>query len=162
MTLEQANAVLHQFAPRVSLSMTGNRVYAAWVSEWAKPPVTNRYWWNPKEGSDYPSCYKRLPFGGTCTRATNQIVRRLKGKPVIPLGSFLYLVEGPAKLGQQHGTPSAFRAALVAAGWPEEVPCVLCGAMIRHTGDWWTIGEKKNRRSGPSCSMRDCRKEGRK
>ena len=154
MTLEQCQAVADAIHPGMVFDVTRGRVHLSWTSHRGE---RRRYRWDAPEGSHYPTWSNRFPSGGTVTTAFDLLIRHLQGKPSIPLGTWCGMVSGPAKLAGGNGP--ALLKALDAAGWPAVVPCILCGKEITLTGDWWTVGEKgkRNRKSGPSCSTRDCR-----
>ena len=130
----------------MALDVKRGRVYLSWTSHRGE---LRRYRWDAPEGSHYPTWCNRFPHGGTITTAFNVLIRGLQSKPSVPLSWWRKRLNSPVLL-----------ATLAAADWPEEVPCVLCGKSIATCGDWWTIGEKGTRghKSGPSCSMHDCRK----
>ena len=154
MTLQQCQAIADALWGKITFEVARGRVYLSWTDFRGD---RRRFRWDAPEGSHYPTWSCKLPFGGTMTTAFDLLIRYLQGKPSIPLGTWCGMVSGPAKLAGGNGP--TFLRALDAAGWPAVVPCILCGKEITLTGDWWTIGEKgkRNRKSGPSCSMRDCR-----
>ena len=153
MTLEQCQAVADALGAEITFEVARGRVYLSWTTYSSK--LRQRRRWDAPEGSHFPTWHRRAPWGGTRSYVFDQLVRRCLGKSVMPLAEWQDLIEGPAKLGGKQGP--AVMAAVVATGWPEEVPCFLCGKPIQLVGDWWTTGEKGKRKSGPSCSMRDCR-----
>lgn len=151
MTLDQAQAIFDAIRLGVTVSRANGRVYLAWVFH----HTPRRYRWDDKEGSHFPTWSKKAPWGGTVTTCFDMIARAVQGKPVFPLGTWRYLISGPCGLCKNN--PQPLLDALTAANWPEEVPCILCGKPLTSCGDWWAIGEGRKRKSGPSCSMRDCR-----
>lgn len=112
--------------------------------------------WDARGGSHFPT-WKSHPWGGTRTMCIDQLCRRILGKPVAPLGTWHYLIDGPAKLCSGEG--EKLKNLLIRNAWPVNVPCVLCGKSISSCGDWWTIKKGCKTVSGPSCSVRDCREE---
>jgi hypothetical protein len=153
-TLEQCQDVFDALDSGVTVSLKHGRAYLSWDGHDGRESAR----WDAPEGSHFPTWFRtRGPWGGTRCWAYDQLVRRLLGKATEPLGSWRGVIAGPAKLAGERG-PRVLDA-LVAAGWPEEVPCHLCGKAVTRSGDWFTTGEKGRRKSGPSCSMSDCRRE---
>ena len=149
MTLQQCQAVADALRPGITLDVARGRVHLSWANYRGE---SHRYRWDAPEGSHFPTWSNKFPPDGTLTTAFDLLIRRFQGKPSVPLGTWRYLIDGPAKLASVRGT--AVITALVAAGWPEEVPCILCGKTLTSCGDWWTVGEKgkRNRKSGPAFS----------
>lgn len=149
-TPEQATAIATAIGAGVTFELSKGWVYLSWDYGFG----AQRRRWDAKGDSHFPSW--STPWGGTRSYVFDTLVRAMRGKPVHPSGTWDWLVCGPCKLGGV-SRAAAILEAVRATNWPKEVPCVLCGKLIRSVGDWWTIGEKKNRTSGPGCSMRDCR-----
>jgi hypothetical protein len=120
--LEQANAILDTYAPGCRLVTERGRVYFAWTD--FRKKVCRLLWVPVRRGSDYPSISNRVPFGGTCTVATMELYRWVRGGRVRPLGMWRYFCSKPVGM-----TPKALEAA-TAAGWPVQVPCVFCGRLL--------------------------------
>lgn len=121
--LVAANAILAAYAPACRLEYDRG-VYFAWTDFRGDP---HRLRWVPRSrGSDYPSISYRVPFGGTCTVATMELTRWVRGMPVRPLGMWEWFCSKTVGM-----TPRALELA-TAAGWPVTVPCVMCG---RHVGN---------------------------
>lgn len=119
--LQQANAILTTYAPGCRLA-TGNHglLFFCWPGHGGK-----RVRWVPwSRGSDYPSVSRKLPFGGTCTVATMELTRWVRGLPVRPLGMWRYFCS------QTVGMTGKALELAIAAGWPEQVPCVFCGRLL--------------------------------
>lgn len=152
-TPEQCNSISIAMDAGVTFELVKGWVYLSW--DYGFGPQRRR--WDAREGSHFPSWHRRhAGWGGTSSSVFDQMVRAVQGKPVVPLDTWQYWIEGPAKLCSGHGVK--ILAVVASTGWPDSVPCILCGKQIKSVGDWWTIGEKGKRISGPSCSMSDCRK----
>lgn len=137
--LEQANQILKLYSPRARLEYSG-RMYFVWEDHNGK---LNRYSWTPQSrGSDYPSISDRLPFGGTCTRATAELIRWCLAKPIQPIGIWKNFV----KTG---GVSKVFELA-TEFGWPKQVPCVMCGRLVGD-GVSYDCYTHKPYEPGPGC-----------
>lgn len=148
-TPEQATAIATAMGRDLRFSLKRGRVYLTFQTYGKKLELLTLRW-DACGGSHFPSWSDRAPWGGTWTTILDLLARAIKGKPTIPLRTWYRL------LGSNHRDAAAIEA-VKAANWPERVPCILCGAGLKVVGDWWTIGEKGKRISGPSCSMSDCR-----
>lgn len=99
-------------------------------------------------GQDFYPVWKRMwSGGGTSMTALAQLVRWCKGAPVLPLSTWRYWCSSNVALLDLECIKP-----IEAAGYPESVPCVLCGRLLG-TGmalDWWHLDGV----SGPCCSMR--------
>lgn len=102
--------------------------------------------WQLLTGSSwYPVWHRRWAHGGTAARALCQLVRWIKGQPVLPLSSWRYWTGPGVALGRDRGDECC--QVLQAAGWPDHAVCVLCGRQLLRSLDWWTLRNV----SGPCC-----------
>ena len=152
MTVAQVQSIFDAMNSYVTVELVNGRFYLSWDFVGKQ-----RRRWDAPEGSSFPTWSRKAPWCGTRSMCYGLLVRAIQGKPIVPYGTWINLVTGPCKLCG--GNPEPLKAALDAAGWPHEVPCILCGKMLTRTGDWWTVGEGRKRKSGPSCSMADCREK---
>lgn len=119
--LEQANAILRTYAPECRLEQSSG-LYLAWTDFRG---TKHRKKWTPQSrGSDFPSIYNRVPFGGTCCCATMELTRWVRDLPVRPLGMWKHFCS--KTVGMQ---PDALKLA-AEYGWPKQVPCVMCGRLL--------------------------------
>lgn len=154
-TPEQATAIATAMGRDLRFSLKRGRVYLTFQTYGKKPDLLTLRW-DAYGGSHFPSWSHSAPWGGTWSSVLDMLAKAIQGKPVWPLRTWDYLVNPPCLLGGGHRA-AAILEAVRATSWPESVPCLLCGKQINRVGDWWTIGAKKNRVSGPGCSMSDCR-----
>lgn len=155
--IEVANEVLKSFAPGTSLRLcpTGY-VMVQWTSFY--PPFRFEKRWMTRGQDFYPVWHRQWGHGGTASTALAQLVRWCKGKTVLPLSSWRYWAGETCRLlRQQDDNGEAALKALLDGGYPETVPCVLCGSHD-HIGDWWSLKKVV----GPCCSMRGGCKQARK
>lgn len=152
-SIDQCNAIAQAMNSGVMFELVRGWVYLSWDFGYG----SQRRRWDARNGSHYPSWYrKHAGWGGTQTAVFDQMVRAVLGKPIVPFSSWRYWVNGAPKLCSDRG--DVVLDAVAKTGWPETVPCVLCGKQINSVGDWWCVGEGRKQMEGPSCSMRDCRK----
>lgn len=147
--LSIANAILGIIAESTIIIRKSNRWYVRWT-QYSGSDVFERPYATPR-GSHYPSWHRYWGHGGTCAYALNQLVRWVRGQSVLPLSTWRYWTGESVALGRSRG-PEIVEM-LAAGGYPQSVPCVLCGKQIERAGDWWSLDKIE----GPSCSMRDCR-----
>lgn len=157
--VDVANRVLLAFAPGTSIRLDAHGyVIVCWTCHGGEK--FERRWMT--RGQDfYPVWYRHWGHGGTATTALAQLVRWIKGRPVLPLSAWRYWgSDGVALLRQQGDNGAAAIEALQAAGYPDAVPCVLCRVALGSSGfDWWSL----NGVSGPCCGMRSgCRQTGKR
>jgi len=147
--LDQAIRIFAAVAPNIRLS------YASgfWVSWKIGGKPYRRKWVAKSVGSDYPRWYNVAPFGGTRCRILAHLIRWAKDEPTVPLRVWRYWCGSEVGINQE--------AARLATefGWPERVPCVLCGRVLEpeHRLDWYDLDGKR----GPGCCYSDpegCRK----
>lgn len=152
--IDVSNVVLQSFAPdtRLRLCPTGYIIV-----EWTRHNGERfeRRWMT--RGQDwYPVWNRHWGHGGTACVALSQLVRWCRSRPVLPISSWRYWGGEQCDLLRQGPGADAAIAALLAGGYPERVPCVLCGLELERAGDWWSLRGV----SGPCCSMRaGCRQE---
>lgn len=147
-----ANAVLDCFASGTTIEIRRGGVYVLWTS-WGKP-VSRR--WQCRGGqSFYPVWHRKWAHGGTATTALAQLVRWIQEKPVLPLGTWRYWTGENVALGRARGIEAV--RLLQEGGYPDDVPCVLCGESLKGRSlDWWSLDGL----SGPCCTGRDgCRQQ---
>ncbi len=153
--LEAANFVLQAFAPETTISLAkSGHVEVSWTGHGGEK-FTKR--WMTRGQSFYPPWYRKWAHGGTASTALSQLVRFVKGRPVLPISTWRYWAgEQVALLRQRErgkqGGPTAEEAisTLLSAGYPENVECVVCGVELGASGfDWWSLEGV----SGPCCGM---------
>ena len=134
------NQVLASFAPDSAIIKRTD----GWAVSWMGPrgPVTKR--WSCSGQDFYPVWHKRWAHGGTATTALSQLIRWLRGKPVLPIGTWRYWASEKISL-----LPLASVAVLEAGGYPKAVDCILCGRRLT-SYDWWSLDGV----SGPCCHYR--------
>lgn len=140
MRLATSNEVLGAFAPETTLRIDRGHVVVCWRSHAKR--------WMTRGGQDfYPVWHREWGHGGTASTALSQLVRWIKGLPVLPLGTWRYWGgERVALLRQRQGAEAAI-IALERAGYPAKVPCVLCQRELAGAMDWWSLDGV----SGPCC-----------
>ena len=152
-----ANEVLKSFAPATSIRIDGGYVLVKWtVSLGGGLTVTREKRWMTRGNDFFPVWYRSWCHGGTASTALSQLVRWIQGKTVLPLSSWIYWAGENCRLLRQEGDfgESALKK-LSDAGYPETVPCVLCGDH-GHIGDWWHLDAVV----GPCCHMSEgCRQK---
>lgn len=118
--LAKAQAVLAVVALDVSMSWAGG----FWF-EWESCGKKRRKRWVASEyGSQFPRWHNQSPFGGTRSAIVTELMRWVKGEPVFPLGCWRFWCS--MTIGVD---PKALEL-VTSYGWPERVPCVICGKMI--------------------------------
>lgn len=152
--LEAANKALKAFpiGQMFQFEIRNNRLAVWWTSTWTKkePVKVSKVWQFQYDGSLWPKF--DLPTGGTMTQALSQLVRWIKGQPVMPIGVFEWWDSPTVKLMDGEGAP--IRKILLDAGYPETVKCVICGEKPKGL-DWWSL----DKLSGPCCSFGRCEDE---
>lgn len=153
--LDAANFVLRTFAPETTISLAkSGHVEVSWTGYDGKK-ITKR--WMTRGQSFYPPWYRNWAHGGTASTALSQLVRFVKGKPVLPISTWRYWAGDRVALLRQgergkNGGPTGEEAvnALLSAGYPEQVNCVVCGLELGSRGfDWWALDGV----SGPCCGI---------
>lgn len=148
--LDHVTRIFAAVAPHVTVTYD-----RGFVLSWAvRGEAQSRRWRAQRVGSDYPTWSRHKPFGGTCCRIFTQLVHWAKREPVYPLRVWRHWC-GPA-VG---AAPEAARLA-EEFGWPECVPCVLCGRVLEPDDrlDWYDLDGKR----GPGCCHSDeagCRRK---
>lgn len=140
--LEQANAILATYS-RGSRLEYAKGLYFCWSDHNGKP---RRLKWVPQSrGSDYPSISYKVPFGGTCTVATMELTRWVRGLPVRPLGMWVCFCSKTVGMsGKALELAKQF-------GWPEQVPCVMCGRLVGGGVRYDHYDHDKIKHPGPGC-----------
>jgi hypothetical protein len=137
-SLAMANFVLASFANAKIERRTGG-----WYVCWGD--VSRR--WSVRHGQDfYPPWSRKFPGGGTAITALSQLIRWLKGMPVLPITTWRYWAGDSIKL-----LPYSTVDIMETSGYPRESPCVLCGRPLNGPLDWWSLDGL----SGPCCTMRN-------
>lgn len=140
--LEQANAILVTFAPSCRLEYA-HGLYLAWTDFRGEK---KRLRWVPNNrGSDFPTINHKVPFGGTCCCATMELTRWVRGLPVRPLGMWRYFC------GKGVGLPPKALELAIEFGWPEQVPCVMCGRFVGNGVDYDHYDHATLKQPGPGC-----------
>ena len=146
--LRIANQALDDFAKGTRLWRGKNGTFVQWrygEQQWKRR-------WMCKGQDFYPVWSHRWPHGGTATVALSQLVRWAGGRPVLPLGSWRHWSAPSVGLVAKQTV-----ILLESAGYPEKVPCVLCGIILNGGLDWWSLDGV----TGPCCGMRNgCKQAG--
>jgi len=147
--LETANAVLSSF----SISQIERRD-GGWYVVWESRGATVSRRWAVRGGQDFYATWShRWPGGGTAMTALSQLVRWLRGQPVLPIATWRYWSTDKIKL-----LPESAVGVLRDGGYPDVATCVLCGESIQRGFDWWSLDGV----SGPCCSLRNgCKQKNR-
>jgi len=143
--IEIANEVLKCFAPLTTLRLESGHVLVVWINSSGRHEKR----WMTRGQDFYPVWHRRWGHGGTASTALAQLVRWIKGKPVLPLSTWRYWGGDRCQLLRQ-GDGNAAIEKMLAAGYPEKAACVLCRNEITGGMDWWSLDGL----SGPCCSMR--------
>jgi len=146
--VDTSNEVLQSFAPDTRLRIDAHGYI---VVEWTthSGATLSRRWMT--RGQDwYPVWHRYWGHGGTACVALSQLVRWCRGKPVLPLSSWRFWGGEDYALLRHGPGPEAAITALINGGYPQRVPCVLCGLELDVAGDWWSLKGV----SGPCCAMR--------
>jgi hypothetical protein len=141
--LEPANRVLACFAEETRLEIRNHRIWVVWQSYGGK--TMERQWLITRGNSFYPPWHNKWGHGGTATTAMSQLIRWVQDKPVLPMSSWHHWTSERVLLGRDRG-PEMIRL-LTEGGYPQHVPCVLCGNQIVGGLDWWSLDGV----SGPCC-----------
>lgn len=104
--------------------------------------LARRRWVFDSVGSHFPKF--NLSTGGSLSVMCGLLVRWLRGGAIPPLKCWENVRAG--RLLDDHHDEVVER--LRAAGWPEEVRCVRCGAMVSENWDTWVTSLKV---WGPTC-----------
>lgn len=103
--------------------------------------------WQTRGGQDfYPTWSNLWVHGGTACMALSQLVRWIRGQPVLPLSTWRHWFGEKCWLARYRGDEGI--AALVHAGYPDIATCVLCKKPIAGGLDWWNLDGV----SGPCCA----------
>ncbi len=146
-----ANRVLATFAPDTTIGIQGGHVQIVWHTRAGKS-YSKR--WVTRGQDFYPVWHNKWPHGGTASYALSQLVRWIRDKPVLGIGSWKYWASESVKL-LRHGDVASVLDQFVQAGYPSVSTCVLCGN-TGHCGDWWSLDGV----SGPCCRHNSgCRKK---
>lgn len=136
--LKVANEVLATFSPsKISKEPTG------WYVEWEVHGVRTKKRWQIQRGNDFFAVWHRKwPGGGTAMTALSQLIRWLRGQPVLPIGTWAYWASDLMRL-----LPPEAVGDLSEGGYPDHADCVLCGTRLGGSLDWWSLDGV----SGPCC-----------
>ena len=132
--LSVANAVIQTFAPGTFLRLESGYVLVEWKNH--RGPQSKR--WMTRGQDFYPVWHKAWGHGGTATTALAQLVRWIKGKPVLPLPTWQYWSGDKCRLLRQGDAQMALES-LQSAGYPATATCVLCKETITGGMDWWSL-----------------------
>ncbi len=147
--LEIANEVLRSFARNVTISINDKRRVIV-SFPYRGESVTKQ--WMCRGQDFYPVWHRQLSCGGTAKTALSQLVRWVKGKPVLPIATWRYWASDTCRL-----LPRSAVDALETFGYPTVVDCVICGEEIAGILDWWSLDGL----SGPCCGWTSgCSKKG--
>lgn len=151
--IDCANEVLESFSVakivRRQASWSGKG--GGWFVEWEMGGKLYRRRWMTRGQDFYPVWSRIYPGGGTSCTALSQLIRWLRGQPVLPISTWRYWADEQCKL-----LPLDAVEKLLAGGYPADTPCVLCGEKIAGSLDWWSLDGV----SGPCCGWTSgCRQE---
>lgn len=142
--IDVANVVLKCFAAETELRIESGHVLVCWTQHGGKK--FERRWMT--RGQDfYPVWHNKWGHGGTASTALAQLVRWVRGLPVLPLTTWRYW-SGERVALLRHGNSNEAISALSAAGYPETATCVLCGMELTSGFDWWSLDGV----TGPCCA----------
>lgn len=145
--LASANQVLSSFV-NVRIEPRRGGMYVCWTR--GSEEIAKR--WQCRWNDFYPVWNHHYPGGGTSVTALSQLIRWLQEKPVLPIASWRYWASETCKL-----LPLEAVDELSAAGYPEQVDCVLCHQPIIGGLDWWSLDGV----TGPCCGWTSgCRQTG--
>lgn len=134
--LKVANAALKFFAEETRLEACRCGLVVCWTDSRGK---AWRRRWQTRRGNDfYPTWSHLWGHGGTCCTALSQLVRWVQGKPVHSLNVWRFWAAPGVALGRPRGIDLV--EVLRAGGYPERVPCVLCGEVIEGRLEWYSSG----------------------
>lgn len=151
--LAVSNAGMRLFVPDTHLSLMHNRVMVNWTSLLTKKPIA-RPWQTRSGESFYPVWWGKWGHGGTCCTALSQLVRWIRGQPVLPMCSWEWWCSPTVLLARAKG--DELLRVLRDGCYPEHANCVLCGGQVTRL-DWWCLDGV----SGPCCGWTSgCRQEG--
>lgn len=141
-----ANAALQCFVPDTRMEIRSGRVFIVWTDYLGK--TTSRMWMC-RGGDFYPVWSHKWAHGGTCTTALSQLVRFVRGLPVLPLSTWAYWCGEQVGLAAWRGKDkqTELLAILKAGGYPQQATCIMCGKSPIGRFDWYRRGNK----SGPGC-----------
>ena len=147
-----ANRMLECFAPDTTLRLESGHVIVCWNTYASKK--YERRWMT--RGQDFYPVWSRLwAHGGTACTALSQLVRWVKGKPVLPISTWSYWATERVRLLRLGDWESAIRA-MSDAGYPQTAECVLCKNEITGGMDWWSLDGV----TGPCCGCTSgCRQQ---
>lgn len=138
-----ANRVLDCFAPSTIVSHVPGRGI---IVSWKRRQETIYRRWQTRSGQDfYPTWSNQWGHGGTACTALSQLVRWIRGEPVLPLATWRYWFGNKCHLARDRGDEGI--AALIHAEYPDVATCVLCQKPISGSLDWWNLKGV----SGPCC-----------
>lgn len=136
--LAAANEALRAFQPCAKIEPRKGGTYV--VMNLCGKVLVRR--WQCRGQDFYPVWNRLWPGGGTSVTALSQLVRWVRGLPVLPLSSWRWWASDTVQLLDIAAVES-----LAAAGYPERARCVLCGEEIVGRLDWWSLDGV----SGPCC-----------
>jgi hypothetical protein len=139
--LETANQVLVTFAPGASIQHRP-RKGGSYVICWTVNERAYCRRWQTRGQDFYPLWKAHWCGGGTSLTALSQLVRWLRGVPVLPLRSWEHWASPAVQL-----LPPAALDLLRQADYPVTVSCVVCQRQLPAGFDWHHLG----RVSGPCC-----------
>lgn len=142
--LETANAVLDCFAQGTAISIKPKvGVVVSWT-QYNGTQFSKR--WMTRGQDFFPVWSQKWGHGGTCCTALSQLVRWVKEKPVLPIGTWKHWTSPQCFLARSRG-PEVIKL-LEEGGYPQDAICVLCHNPIEQGLDWWSL----DKISGPCCS----------
>lgn len=141
--IPMANRVLDCFAAgTIVYYMPGRGVYVSWDR---RGTTVYRRWETMGCQDFYPKWSQLWGHGGTACTALSQLVRWIRGQPVLPLSTWRYWFGDKLQLARDRGDEAIKH--LVHAEYPEVATCVLCDQPIVGGLDWWNLDGV----SGPCC-----------
>jgi activating signal cointegrator 1 len=137
--IDGANRVLASFAVETRIERRRGGWYVVWTRN-DRPTIARR--WSTRGQGFYPPWSQLWGHGGTACTALSQLIRWLRGQPVLPISTWRYWASDRVQL-----LPLAAVEDLQSAGYPEHASCVLCGHKSTGSFDWWSLDGV----SGPCC-----------
>lgn len=149
--IEAANEMLQHFASETTIERRKGGWYVCWDGYDGRKEKR----WITRGQDFYPMWHREWPHGGTASTALSQLIRWLRGQPVLSLQTWRYWAGDRVRLIDSLESVDILKN----AGYPEKDICVLCDKEIEKGLDWWSLDGV----SGPCCDMTSgCRQEWRK
>lgn len=153
--IEQANAILHLYAPHVTIERRRGRLWL--VCQWERtgraPYRCEKAACLNASGNSLACRYGALSMGGTCARATANLILWIRDEPRVPISSWRYWCGDGVQLARENGEALIETLSATDYGDPLKTCCVHCKNPERRPVDWWS---RKGDPTGPCCSHYGC------